>query len=284
MTFQKFDSISIQTRMTHPLEYLNRPEFKEQRKAYRVAISMSPTHMVFVVIDMTGLSPGEALMGSKKITDQICLQESEYRTAIARELLPVCNESPGGKAIKADEFKRRIALAEIKVNPANYGSAGCATLYYADGNLFAGRSIEVLLDGDLGYAKSQLIGNQVSSEDYAYVVRKPDAAEALAWLREAKTPGDRTITGGDGEGWRGAKAIAVVQELYDLGAVSVTAAKITGRIEKSKQQDTSRLIVQLPEDKKKRARLFGWEAKFARKFGWDPATDCGQDFLLIWRD
>jgi hypothetical protein len=270
--------------MTHPLEYLNSPNFKEQRKAYRVAITMSPTHVVLVVIDMTGLSPGEALLGSKKITDQICLQESEYRTAISQDFLPIYNDSSGGEALKADEFKRRISLAEIKVNPANYGSAGCATLYYADGNLFAGRSIEVLLDGNLGYIKSQLTGNQVSAEDYAYVVRKPDAAEALAWLREAKTPGDRTITGGDGKGWRGAKAIAVVRELYDLGAASVTAVGISGRIEQSKQQDTSRLIVQLPEDKKERAGLFGWEAKFARKFGWDPTTDDGQDYLLIWRD
>jgi hypothetical protein len=284
MGFPKSDSMSIRTRMTHPLEYLNSPKFEEQRKAYRVAITMSPTHIVWVVIDMTGLSPGEALLRSKQITDQIRLQEPEYRTAVARDLLAHCNDSSSGRALEIDEFKRRISLAEIKVNPANSGSAGCATLYYADGNLFAGRSIEVLLDGDLGHVKSQLVGNQISAEDYAYVVSKPDAAEALAWLREAKAPGDRTITGGDGKGWRGAKAMAVVQELYDLGAVRATAAEISGRIEQSKQQDTSRLIVQLPVDKKKRARLFGWEANFARKSGWDATTDDGQDYLLIWRD
>ena len=275
---------ALRDRMAHPLDYLNSPKFEEQRKAYRVAITISPTHLVWVVIDMTGLSPGEALLGSKKISDQICLHESEYRTAICRDMLPICKDLSGGKVLKADEFNRRISLAEIKVKPANYGSAGCATLFYADGNLFGGRSIEVLLDGDLGHIKSQLIGNQVSAEDYAYLVRKPDAAEALAWLREAKTAGDRTITGGDGKGWRDAKAIAVVQELYDLGAVSVTAAEISGRIEQSKQQDTDRLIVQLPKDTQKRESLFGWEAKFARKFGWDPTTDDGQDYLLIWRD
>jgi hypothetical protein len=279
----KNDSMSLRA-MTSPLEYLNSPKFNEQRKAYRVAITMSPTHIVWVVIDMTGLSPGEALLRSKQITDQIRLQEPKYRAAVTRDLLPLYNVSSGGKTLETDEFKRRISLAEIKVNPANSGSAGCATLYYADGNMFAGRSIEVLLDGDLGYAKSQLIGKQISPEDYAYVVGKPDAAEALTWLGEAKVPGDRTITGGDGKGWRGAKAIAVVQELYDLGAILVTAAGISGRIEQTTQQDTSRLIVQLPADKKKRARLFDWEAKFARKFGWDPATDDGQEYLLIWRD
>jgi len=204
MGFPKSDSMRLRARMTTPLEYLNSPEFKEKRKAYRVAITISPTHMVWVVIDMTGLSPGEALLRSKQITDQIRLREPEYKTAVAGDLLPLYKDSSSGKTLEADEFKRRISLAEIKVNPANSGSAGCATLYYADGNLFAGRSIEVLLDGDLGHVRSQLVGNQISAEDYAYVASKPDAAEALGWLCEAKAPADRTITGGDGKGWRGA--------------------------------------------------------------------------------
>jgi hypothetical protein len=120
--------------------------------------------------------------------------------------------------------------------------------------------------------------------DYEYKVRKPDAAEALAWLREAKSPDDGSITGGDGKGWRGAEALAVVQELYDLGAVCVTAVEISGRVERARQQDTSTLILELPRDIAKRARLFKWEARFARKHGWDPATDWGQLYLLIWRD
>jgi hypothetical protein len=120
--------------------------------------------------------------------------------------------------------------------------------------------------------------------DYGYKTRKPDAAEALAWLREAKKPDERTITGGDGEGWRGAEAIAVVQELYDLGAVCVTAVEINGRVEKSRHQDTSTLIIELPRDPEKRARLFEWEANFAEEQGWDPATDDGRDYMLIWRD
>jgi hypothetical protein len=121
-------------------------------------------------------------------------------------------------------------------------------------------------------------------EDFGALTRKPDAAEALSWLKEAKAPDDRTITGGDGEGWRGAEAIAVVQELYDLGAVRVTAVEIEGRTEKARHQDTSTLIMELPKDAAKRARLFNWEAKFAREQGWGPADDWGQQHLLIWRD
>jgi hypothetical protein len=120
--------------------------------------------------------------------------------------------------------------------------------------------------------------------DYGYMTRKADAAEALVWLREAKSPDDRTITGGNGKGWRGARAIAVVQELYNLGAVKVTAVEISGRLERERRQDTSTLIMELPRESAKRTKLFKWEAKFARKEGWDPTPDWGQDYLLIWRD
>jgi hypothetical protein len=121
-------------------------------------------------------------------------------------------------------------------------------------------------------------------EDYGNLTRKPDAAEALSWLKEAKAPDERTITGGDGQGWRGAEAVAVVQELYDLGATRVTAVEIEGRTERARHQDTSTLIVELPREPAKRARLFKWETKFAREQGWDPATDDGQNYMLIWRD
>jgi hypothetical protein len=99
-----------------------------------------------------------------------------------------------------------------------------------------------------------------------------------------KAPDERTITGGDAEGWRGDEALAVVKELYNLGAVCVTAVEIAGRVERAQYQDTSTLIVELPRDAKKRASLFAWEAQYARKTGWDPATDYGQNYLLIWHD
>jgi hypothetical protein len=121
-------------------------------------------------------------------------------------------------------------------------------------------------------------------KNYSELVQSPDAAEALSWLKEAKAPNERTITGGDGEGWRGKEALAVVQKLYDLGAVCVTAVEIYGRIEQARNQDTSTLIVELPSVATKRTNLFVWEANFATESGWDPAVDDGQDYLLIWRD
>jgi hypothetical protein len=116
------------------------------------------------------------------------------------------------------------------------------------------------------------------------MISKPDAAEALSWLKEATAPDERTITGGDGKGWRGAGAKAVVQKLYALGADRVFAVEIEGRTEKARHQTTSTLIIELPTDSTKRAQLFKWEAKFAREQGWDPTDDWGQVYMLIWRD
>jgi hypothetical protein len=83
----------------------------------------------------------------------------EYRSAIARKLLPLYNDSwRDGEVIGMEEFMRRIYLAEIRVSPVDFGSPGCAILYYANGDLFAGHSIEVFLDADFNYVKSQIAG------------------------------------------------------------------------------------------------------------------------------
>lgn len=123
-------------------------------------------------------------------------------------------------------------------------------------------------------------------DDFLGKTRAADAAEAMGWLREARNPKERTISGGDGleTAWFGRKALEIVQRLYDSGAVRVTAVEISGRIEGEKNQDTSTLVVELPEDAAKRDALFRWEADYAMENGWDPATDTGQDCLLIWRD
>lgn len=123
-------------------------------------------------------------------------------------------------------------------------------------------------------------------KDYADLIQKPGAAEAIAWLREANDPEERTISGGDGSesAWLAEEAIQIVQELYAFGAVNVTAVEIEGRVEGAMHQDTSTLIIELPEDAAKRASLFAWGAGFARGTGWGPTPDTGQRYLLVWRD
>ena len=128
----------------------------EQRRQYEAALDFSPGHRVSVAIDWAGISPAEALKRSQDICEQVRVREPEYRSAIAR---PLYNDSwRDGAVVNMDEFMRRISLAEIRVSPADFGSPGCAILYYADGNLFTGHSIEVFLDADFNYVKSQIAG------------------------------------------------------------------------------------------------------------------------------
>ena len=122
--------------------------------------------------------------------------------------------------------------------------------------------------------------------DYSDLVQRPDAAEALAWLSEANDPEERTISGGGGSetAWLVDDATDIVKELYALGATRVTAVKINGLLEGATHQDTSTLIVELPQDMGKRTSLFAWGAGFARGTGWEPVADKGQKHLLVWRD
>ena len=122
--------------------------------------------------------------------------------------------------------------------------------------------------------------------DYSDLVQRPDAVEALAWLKEANDPEERTISGGGGSetAWLADEATDIVQELYTFGAICVTAVKIGGFLESAAHQDTSTLIVELPQDTAKRTQLFAWGAGFARGTGWAPVADKGQKHLLVWRD
>ena len=121
---------------------------------------------------------------------------------------------------------------------------------------------------------------------YTDLVQRADAQEALAWLKEAKDPEDRTISGGDGSetAWLADKALRIVQELYTLGAVAVTAVEIEDLDEQATHSDTSTLVIELTQEAVKRAKLFAWCAGFAHGTGWDPATDEGQKYLLVWHD
>lgn len=130
-------------------------ELNEQGREYRAMLEFSCGHKVSVTIDWAGISPSDALKLSRDICERIQVREPEYRNKIAQDLLPLYNDAWGdGQILDADSFMHRISLADMVVSPADF----CATLYYADGDLFAGHSIEVFLDGDFTYVKSQLAG------------------------------------------------------------------------------------------------------------------------------
>ena len=145
--------------MTTPHDYFGSMKLDEQRRTYQARLDFSPNHKVSVTINWAGISPGDALMRSQNICDRICVQEQEYRSKIAHALLSLYNDTwRDGAPLDADGFMRRISLSDIQICPAKFGTDSCVTLGYADGDLFAGHYIEVFLDADFNYVKSQIAG------------------------------------------------------------------------------------------------------------------------------
>ena len=145
--------------MTAPHDYFGSMELDQQRRSYSAALEFSQGHKVSITIDWAGISPSEALKLSQDMCERIRAREPEYRNKIAHDLLRLYNDAwRDGEMLDAHGFMSRILLDGIQLSPAEFGSACCAVLYYADGDLFAGHFIEVFLNADFGYEKSQLAG------------------------------------------------------------------------------------------------------------------------------
>lgn len=100
------------------------------------------------------------------------------------------------------------------------------------------------------------------------LLRKSDKAEAREWLRSAaRSIGGRSST----------ESIALVEELYALGATEVVAVDIgTG-------QTTDTLVVVLPEDAAARKKLFELEEALMKTAGFDKSSDQGQKYLFLFK-
>jgi len=99
-------------------------------------------------------------------------------------------------------------------------------------------------------------------------------AEALEWLRSGSKASRRSL----GEKQKTEDSIAFVQQLYDLGAEQVLAVGIN---EYHQGQNTSQLLVQLPDDDHARARLFAFERDLVEPRGFDGTADEGQEYLYL---
>ena len=101
--------------------------------------------------------------------------------------------------------------------------------------------------------------------------------EALVWLEETREP-SRSL----GEATGQDESIRFVKELYDLGAVTVHAVEIDGV--PTEDQNTGKLVIELPQDQEKRDKLLDFCGELAEEQGFDPVPDVGQRYLFLMLD
>jgi hypothetical protein len=101
--------------------------------------------------------------------------------------------------------------------------------------------------------------------------------EALSWLEESQKP-SRSL----GEATGQSASLQLVRKLYALGAVSVHAVEIDGA--EGDDQNTGRLVIELPKDDETREKLLQFCGRLARKLGFDPDPDVGQRYILLMLD
>jgi len=101
--------------------------------------------------------------------------------------------------------------------------------------------------------------------------------EALSWLQESRKP-ERWL----GEATNQEDSIDFVKMLYRLGAVRVNAVEIQG--DSDGEQNTGRLVIELPRDKKSRTKILKLCGKLAQEQGFDPTPDARQQYLFLMLD
>jgi hypothetical protein len=119
-------------------------------------------------------------------------------------------------------------------------------------------------------------GTAVDDAQLEQMMQDGKSAEALAWTKEADGTDElRTIHELNNE-----QSLEIIQRLYDLGAVCVTAVDIES--DPDFGETTNILIVELPDDTPLRKQLFKYESKQARSVGFNGVTDTGQKYLFFY--
>ena len=112
-----------------------------------------------------------------------------------------------------------------------------------------------------------------TEQHIAKLLRTKNKAEASEWLRRSAY---HFVDELEHEA-----SVALVDELYQLGATKVMAVMIEGNLP---YQSTDRLIVFLPDDAKARRALFAWNNTLERSMGFDADVDRGQEHMFVWFD
>jgi hypothetical protein len=109
------------------------------------------------------------------------------------------------------------------------------------------------------------------------ILASGSAHEAMSWLKE---PGVLERSLGECSSYEA--SVELVQDLYNIGAVKVWVFDIDGG--PTEEQNSGRLIVELPKSSIERANLLAKCAEIGAKQGFDPEPDYGQRYTIIMLD
>lgn len=109
------------------------------------------------------------------------------------------------------------------------------------------------------------------------LINQDSVCEARDWLIEPNTP-ERTL----GELVSRDESLEIVNQFYDCGAVQVTVIDIDG--EEGEEQNSSRLIIELPKAVRRRKKVLALCNEYAENLGYDPEPDLGQGYALVMLD
>jgi hypothetical protein len=101
-------------------------------------------------------------------------------------------------------------------------------------------------------------------------------AEALGWLCVRSDDAFRTLGEMDTP-----ESVSFVERLYAAGATKVWAVKIE---EYAEGENTGLLVVEAPNDPRRRSELFAFEARHAESRGFCGEDDAGQPYLFFQLD
>lgn len=120
---------------------------------------------------------------------------------------------------------------------------------------------------------------KLEKDDFCLRLLKGTAVrEALSWLMEHDDSSFRSV----GETTNQDESIKFVKRLYQQGAAAVHAVEIDG--EGDEPQNTGKLIIELPQNEKKREGLFKACGTIAKRMGFDPEPDVGQQYIFLMLD
>jgi hypothetical protein len=111
------------------------------------------------------------------------------------------------------------------------------------------------------------------------LISASNAKEARGWLQSG---GKREFTLGELSSTK--ESLALVEEVYALGAVRVTAVEIGDYPDMGGCQNTGKLVIELPDAQSKRTKVLAWASKIAEEQGFDPLADTGERYVFVMLD